>query len=102
MTDDQIKALREAAEKPNRVQGMVRSIDQWRSMEPLDVVTGSHAECALHDAKNDIEVLWRKVNSQAAEIERLREALEQIEQQLDYGQINMALHITRRALEGSN
>ena len=38
----------------------------------------------------------------AAENERLREALEQIEQQLDYGQINMALRITISALKGGN
>lgn len=35
------------------------------------------------------------------EISGLRKALEQIEQQLDYGQINTALYIARRALEGS-
>ena len=38
----------------------------------------------------------------AAENERLREALEQIEQELNYGHIDMALRITIRALEGVN
>jgi tetrahydromethanopterin S-methyltransferase subunit G len=35
-----------------------------------------------------------------SEVAELRKALEQIEQQLDYGQIDMALHIARRVLEG--
>lgn len=37
-----------------------------------------------------------------AENKRLREALEQIEQELNYGHIDMSLRITRRALEGED
>lgn len=58
----------------NRIQGMVRSMDLWRSMVPVAVATGSMAqvEYALADAKTDIEVLWRKVAalSSAAVAER--------------------------------
>ncbi|MBI1620313.1 hypothetical protein [Aquamicrobium zhengzhouense] len=57
-----------------RIQGMVRSIDQWRNMVPSVVVTGSMAqvEYALADAKTDIEALWLKVAalSSAAVAER--------------------------------
>lgn len=69
--------MTQIAEKPNRVQGMARSFDQWLNMVPHAVADGSKAqvECALADASHDIEVLWRKVTSQAAEIERLRERL---------------------------
>jgi hypothetical protein len=44
----------------NRAQGMVRSMDQWRNMVPLAVMSGSMAqiEYALVDAKHDIEMLW--------------------------------------------
>ncbi|TPJ86916.1 MULTISPECIES: hypothetical protein [unclassified Mesorhizobium] len=44
----------------NRVQGMVRSMDQWRNMVPVAVAAGSVAqvEYALIDAKHDIEALW--------------------------------------------
>lgn len=61
--------------KKNRIQGMVRLIDQWRNMVPHAVADGSKAqvEYALKDAKHDIDVLWHKVTSQAAEIERPRE-----------------------------
>lgn len=41
-----------------------------------------------------------KLEELAAANERLRGALEQIEQQLDYGQIDTALQITRSTLEG--
>jgi len=51
--------------------------------------------------KMDFVILSRsEVEERDQEIAALREALEQIEQQLDYGQIDMALHITRRALGG--
>jgi len=62
-----------------------------------------HYECALRE----IELLvaeWNRVTAAQSEAkaraERLRKALEQIEQQLDYGQIDMALHVARCALEG--
>jgi len=47
-----------------------------------------------------IRALLAERDALAAENERLRKALEQIEQQLDYGQIDTALHIARRALTG--
>lgn len=58
---------------PNRVQGMVRSMDQWRNMVPAAVAAGSVAqiEYALIDAKTDIEALWSK-------LEQLVEALDSI------------------------
>lgn len=67
--------MTQIAEKPSRIDGMARSFDQWLNMVPHAVADGSKAqvECALADASHDIEVLWRKVTSQAAEIERLRE-----------------------------
>lgn len=47
---------------PNRVQGMVRSMDQWRNMEAKTVASGSTAmiEYALIDAIHDIQALWSK------------------------------------------
>lgn len=67
--------MTQIAEKPSRIDGMARSFDQWLNMVPHAVADGPKAEVesALADASNDIEVLWRKVTSQAAEIERLRE-----------------------------
>lgn len=51
----------EAIEKaPNRIQGMVRSIDQYRNGDPKAIADGSHAQVlyALTDYKHDILVLW--------------------------------------------
>lgn len=61
--------------KKNRIQGMARSIDQWRNMVSRAVALGSQAqvEYALKDAKHDIDVLWRKVASQAAELAAVKE-----------------------------
>lgn len=47
-----------------------------------------------------ITALEAQLAELAVENEQLKEALEQIEQQLDYGQNDTALHIARRALEG--
>lgn len=54
---------------PNRVQGMVRSMDQWRNMVPAAVSVGSQAqiEYALIDAKHDIEALWTVLERLAAD-----------------------------------
>lgn len=61
----------------NRVQGMVRSINQWRNMVPSAVAAGSAAqvEYALTDAKTDIEALWCKVAALEAENARLQSEL---------------------------
>lgn len=58
-------------------QGMARSIDQWRNMEPLAVVTGSLAqvEYALKDAKHDIDFLWRRASDLERELKHTRECL---------------------------
>lgn len=71
----------ETAPKPNRVQGMVRSMDQWRNMEAKAVAAGSPAmiEYALIDAAHDIEALWLKCEQlvaalAAAEREGMRRA----------------------------
>lgn len=51
----------EAIEKtPNRIQGMVRSIDQYRNGRPKAVADGSYAQVlfALQDMRHDILVLW--------------------------------------------
>ena len=47
------------AEK-NRIQGMVRSIDQYRNGQPKAVAAGSPAQIlyALEDSRHDLIVLW--------------------------------------------
>ena len=44
----------------NRIQGMVRSIDQYRNGDPKAVADGSYAQVlyALTDYKHDVQVLW--------------------------------------------
>lgn len=93
-TSDNISAI-EAVEKPkNCIQGMVRSIDQYRNCEPKAIADGSYAQvlCALTDDKHDILVLWgfavsageraaaeaRKVEALKREIADLREALQKL------------------------
>lgn len=58
-----------------------------------------NAREALNSAVDALEKLGFVILPRS-EVAELRKALEQIEQQLDYGQIDMALHITRRALAG--
>jgi hypothetical protein len=75
----------EAIEKaPNRIQGMVRSIDQYRNGDPKAVADGSYAQVlyALTDYKHDVLVLWDfaisvapKAEAYEREIAELREAL---------------------------
>lgn len=65
----------EAIEKaPNRIQGMVRSIEQYRNGDPKAVAAGSHAQVlfALQDMRHDILVLW----DFAVEAARQAEALQ--------------------------
>jgi hypothetical protein len=65
-----------------------------------DAEAAMNAILALTAAVRDKIRDAAEVEAKDQEIAALREALEQIEQQLDYGQINMALHIARRALDG--
>jgi len=65
----------EAIEKaPNRIQGMVRSIDQYRNSDPKAVADGSYAQVlyALTDDKHDILVLWDFANEAARQAEALQ------------------------------
>ncbi|WP_430439042.1 hypothetical protein [Shinella sp.] len=90
-TSDNISAI-EAVETPkNRIQGMVRSIDQYRNCDPKAIADGSYAQVlyALTDDKHDILVLWdfavsageraaaeaRKAEAMEREIVELRGAL---------------------------
>lgn len=67
-----------------------------------------NAREALNSAVDALEkmgfvVLSRsEVEEKDQEIAALWKALEQIEQQLDYGQIDMALHIARAVLKEAN
>ena len=64
----------EAIEKaPNRIQGMVRSIDQYRNGQPKAVADGSYAQVlyALTDYKHDILVLWDFAVESARQAEAL-------------------------------
>lgn len=67
-----------------RVQGMVRSIDQYRNCDPKAIADGSYAQVlyALTDDRHDILVLWdfavaaaREAEALKREIAELREAL---------------------------
>ncbi len=59
---------------PARIQGMVRSIDQYRNGDPKAVADGSYAQVlyALTDYKHDVLVLW----DFAVEAARQAEALQ--------------------------
>lgn len=54
------ETIAKALEGKNRVQGMVRSIDQYRNCDPKAIADGSYAQIlyALTDDKHDILVLW--------------------------------------------
>lgn len=73
---------------------------------PIDYVVAEDGGRMVHRPDPDIamaellEEAAAALASERAALAEARKALEQIEQQLDYGQINMALHITRRALGG--
>lgn len=58
----------------NRIQGMVRSIDQYRNCDPKAIADGSYAQIlyALTDDKNDILVLWGFAVSTALQLEALQ------------------------------
>ncbi len=49
----------------NRIQGMVRSIDQYRNGKPEVIAEGSKAQIiyALEDCRHDILVLWNFILS---------------------------------------
>lgn len=71
----------EAIEKtPNRIQGMVRSIDQYRNGDPKAVADGSYAQVlfALQDMRNDILALWDFAVSAARQAEALQRDLAQL------------------------
>lgn len=64
-------------DKKNRIQGMVRSIDQYRNGSPKAVADGSYAQVlfALEDSRHDIMVLWDFAVTAARKIEALETAL---------------------------
>ena len=64
----------ERREDSARIQGMVRSIDQYRNGQPKAVADGSYAQVlyALTDYKHDVLVLW----DFAVEAARQAEALQ--------------------------
>ncbi|WP_242221584.1 hypothetical protein [Shinella zoogloeoides] len=57
-----------------RIQGMVRSIDQYRNGQPKAVADGSYAQIlyALTDYKHDVLVLWDFAVSSARQAEALQ------------------------------
>lgn len=85
---------------------ILRTEAQNQRTPPIDYVIAEDGGRMVHRPEPDIamaellEEAAAALEALSAENERLRKALEQIEQQLDYGLINMALHITRSALEG--
>lgn len=68
------ETIAKTMEGKNRVQGMVRSIDQYRNCDPKAIADGSYAQIlyALTDDKHDVLVLW----DFAVEAARQAEALE--------------------------
>ncbi|EYR81439.1 hypothetical protein [Shinella sp. DD12] len=69
-TSDNLSAIEKA---PNRIQGMVRSIDQYRNSDPKAIADGSFAQVlyALTDYKHDVLVLWEFAVSEARKAEAM-------------------------------
>lgn len=68
-----VEVIEKAMEGKNRIQGMVRSIDQYRNGDPKAVADGSYAQVlyALTDYKHDVLVLWDFAVSKARKAEAL-------------------------------
>ena len=68
------ETIAKAMEGKNRIQGMVRSIDQYRNCDPKAIADGSYAQIlyALTDDKNDILVLWGFAVSTALQLEAMQ------------------------------
>lgn len=68
------ETIEKAMEGKNRIQGMVRSIDQYRNGQPKAVADGSYAQVlyALTDYKHDVLVLWDFAVSTARQAEALQ------------------------------
>ena len=86
----------EAIEKaPNRIQGMVRSIEQYRNGDPKAVAAGSHAQVlfALQDMRHDILVLWDFAVEAASQAEALQQEVDSLKQTRQHSrEASAALH----------
>lgn len=74
VTSSPSETIAKAIEGKNRVQGMVRSIDQYRNGDPKAIADGSYAQIlyALIDDKHDILVLWDFAVSTALQLEAIQ------------------------------
>lgn len=70
----------EKAMEGNRIQGMVRSIDQYRNGDPKAVADGSYAQVlyALTDYKHDVQVLWDFAVAAARQAEATKRELAEL------------------------
>lgn len=68
-----------------RIQGMVRSIDQYRNGQPKAVADGSYAQVlyALTDYKHDVLVLWDFAVATARKAEALQREIAELRKKLD-------------------
>lgn len=68
------ETIAKAMEGKNHIQGMVRSIDQYRNGNPKAVADGSYAQVlfALQDMRHDILVLWDFAVSTALQLEAMQ------------------------------
>ena len=93
-------------ELPRDLVTILRAEARNQRTPPIDYVIAEDGGRMVHTPEPDIamaELLEEAATALASERAahaKVRKALEQIEQQLDYGQIDRALHIARRALEG--
>jgi hypothetical protein len=92
--------------KPNRVQGMVRSVDQYRNSDPKAVCDGSPAQVlyAVTDARHDVLALWSACETSAVTIGLLLGALKEIAGNGDATGRNpqLMVNIAREALAKAN
>lgn len=74
------ETIAKAMEGKNRIQGMVRSIDQYRNCDPKAIADGSYAQIlyALTDDKNDILVLWGFAVSTALQLEAMQREMAEL------------------------
>jgi len=86
-------------ELPRDLVTILRTEAKNQRTPPIDYVVAEDGGRMVHRPDPDI-AMAELLEEAAAALAETKRALEQIEQQLDYGQINMALHITRRVLEG--
>jgi|GEM_PF-2691371 len=93
-------------ERPRDLVTILRTEAKNQRTPPIDYVIAEDGGRMVHRPDPDIamaellEEAAAALASERAAHAETRRALEQIEQQLDYGQIDMALRIARRALEG--